>query len=55
METTRTDGHDPLLRSYLAGYIDGDGSIDGRIERTTTGRNFKLKLTVTIFQKKSKR
>jgi len=47
--------HDPLFISYLAGFIDGDGCINGQIVKTTYGRKFKIKLSIVLFQLNSRR
>lgn len=47
--------NDPLFLSYLAGFIDGDGCINGQIVKTTYGRKFKLKLSIVIYQLNSRR
>ena len=57
MSTTNNiiQGFSPLFLSYLAGFIDGDGSINGQIEKTNYSRKFKLKLSIVLFQKNSRR
>ena len=57
MTTTNniTQGLSPLFLSYLAGFIDGDGSINGQIVKTTYSRKFKFKLSIVLFQKNSRR
>ncbi len=42
--------------AYLAGFIDGDGSINGQIVKSNDyKRKFKLQVSVTFFQKSSRR
>lgn len=57
MSTTNNikQGLSPLFLSYLAGYIDGDGGINGKIVKTDDPRKIKLKLSIVIFQKNSRR
>jgi hypothetical protein len=45
-----------LKLAYLAGFIDGDGCIDGQIINSKDyKRKFKLQVSVVIFQKSSRR
>jgi hypothetical protein len=45
-----------LKLAYLAGFIDGDGCINGQIIKSNDyKRKFKLQVSVVIFQKASRR
>jgi hypothetical protein len=42
--------------AYIAGFIDGDGCINGQIVKSNDyKRKFKLQLSVVFFQKSSRR